>query len=329
MPVRTQHLIAVIATCLLLVPTALAAPAAGVKWRITTSMSAQGMTLPGQTTEVCQPVNSNETVVMDREQSNCTITERSRRGNTETFAMRCTGEEAMEGRMEITHLGPDHYRGRMRATSADGSFDMTYEGRKLGGSCDPGALERQAQAAVAQGQAQQAAMCRQMAAEGQAAMFVGPGALCSSAADKATLCKVVKDYDGMDRLLATRRAVAAAPRGSAGDDSAQVARLCGFQVDAHATQLCGRAQSAGKMAFLARNCPALAEPIARRECVGRGYTTPVASGYGDFCAAWAQLNGDTASAAEDGGDARAPEERGTGDALREGAREALKGILGF
>jgi hypothetical protein len=315
-------------TACLLAPGAFAAPAAGEKWRITTSMSAQGMTLPGQSSEVCQPVNSNETVVMDREQSNCTITDRRRSGNTESFAMRCTGEEPMEGRMEITHLGPDHYRGRMRATSNDGTFEMTYEGRKLGGSCDPGALERQAQAAVAQSQAQLAATCRQMAAEGQASMFLGPDATCSSASDKAALCKVVKDYAGMDRLLATRRAAAQAPRGYP-DDSAQVAALCGFQVDAHATQLCGRAQSAGKMAFLARNCPTLAEPIARRECVGRGYTTPVASGYGDFCAAWAQANGDTASAEADSGDARAPEERGTGDALREGAREALKGILGF
>jgi hypothetical protein len=313
---------------------ALAAPAAqnGVKWRVTTSMSMQGMTIPAQSAEVCQPLNSDQTAMMSRDQDhNCTITNHRRTGNTESFDMRCTGEQDMQGRMEITHLGPDHYRGRMRATSKEGTFDMNYEGQKLGGSCDAGAVERQARAAVAQSQAQVAAMCRQAAASGDPTMFVGEGAICTAAADKTALCKTVKDYDGFGRLLDGRRAAAQTPNGASFDNSGAVARLCGIQIDAQQQKLCTGAQAARKMAFLCANCPALADPIGQRECVGRGYTTPVAAPYRDFCSAWASTTAGAAATgtadAQSGEDARSPTERGR-DAVREGA-EALRGILGF
>lgn len=314
--------------------TALAAPAAqnGVKWRVTTSMSMQGMTIPAQSAEVCQPLNSDQTAMMSRDQDhNCTISNHRRTGNTESFDMRCTGEQDMQGHMEITHLGPDHYRGRMRATSREGTFDMNYEGKKLGGSCDAGAVERQARAAVAQGQAQIAATCRQAAASGDATLFVGEGALCTAAADKAALCRSVKDYDGFGRLLDGRRAAAQMPNGASFDNSGAVARLCGIQIEAQQQKLCAGAQAARKLAFLGANCPALADPIGQRECAGRGYTTPVAAPWRDFCSAWANTTAGAAAngsaEAQAGEDARSPADRGR-DAVREGA-EALKGILGF
>jgi hypothetical protein len=41
------------------------------------------------------------------------------------------------------------------------------------------------------------------------------------------------------------------------------------------------------LVFLARQCPVQAQPIAQRECAGRGYTTPPAAKYRDFCSNYA------------------------------------------
>lgn len=315
---------------------AYAAPASaantGVTWRITTSMSMQGMSIPGQSTEVCQPLNAPTTVPAANQDSNCSVTNHRRTGNTETFDMRCTGEEPMQGRMEITHLGPDHYRGRMRATTAEGTVEFAYEGRKLGRSCDAGAIERQINAAAAQGTAQLAEMCRTMAAEGEPSQFIGSKPLCTAAADRAALCSAIKGYQGFGKLLENRRFAIAQAAAGVVDNSDAVAGLCRIRIDSHLQQLCGGAEAAGQLAFLGAQCPSLAEPIARRECVGRSFSTPVAARYVDFCNAWIAVNqpqgqGSTTADAT-GEDARAPREEPR-NPIREGAREALKGILGF
>jgi hypothetical protein len=102
----------------------------GTKWRITTSMSGMGMSLPSRVTESCV-TGSGQDQPAPTAQSDCQFTETSRSGATVQFAVQC---KSMKGTGTISYAS-DHYSGKFDMQSDRGAMSVTYDGQKLG-SCD-------------------------------------------------------------------------------------------------------------------------------------------------------------------------------------------------
>lgn len=346
MSVARTAVLTLLSTAMLSAPAAFAQKPPGYepgeKWRTTMSMSAMGMSMPGQTTEVCVLKGGDQTPVpVDK---NCQVSDHKRSGNKESFRMACTGKDAMKGTMEIVYESPDHYRGKMLVESADGEMTMNYDGRKLPGECDAGEMKRKLAAAEAQGNAQVAKTCREGAQNGQTGLFTGAAPACKDPKDKQVFCSNVQGYKIFGVLSQQERyASRGRPAGIESKPLMASAKACGFNTDAKRAQLCGGAEGKGEWAFLANECPALAKPLAQRECAGRGFTTPVAPQYQAFCSAYAQAasgagigadNASSGAAAASAGatqsgdaDTEEPEKKSVGDKAKDSVKK-LRGLLG-
>ena len=98
-----------------------------------------------------------------------------------------------------------------------------------------------------------------------------------------------------------------------------VEKYCGVAAGSTLTRLCADANQREDLDFLGAKCPALAAPIAQRECAGRDYTTPPAQKYQSFCNSYAR------DMMQGGGDSGVvPKAQ---DVLKEGAKR-LKGLFG-
>ncbi|MCC7200574.1 MAG: DUF3617 family protein, partial [Gammaproteobacteria bacterium] len=128
---------------------ATAAPAAGKTgefWEIKQSMRMEGMSMPAMSNKVCVPQNPPSDRLVPKGDDNCKTTSFKQSGNKTTYSIACTGKDAMTGTGEFERLGPDAYRGRSTMRSADGEMSMEFEGRKVGGACDPEEPMKRAQA---------------------------------------------------------------------------------------------------------------------------------------------------------------------------------------
>jgi Protein of unknown function (DUF3617) len=266
----------------------------GEKWRITSSMQMSGMSMPNMSSEVCkQP--GDDTVPMKTEK-NCEVYDIKRSGNVQSFRMRCTGKDSMEGSAQLTYLGPDHYQGKMEMTASGEAMTMNMEGRKLG-RCDGGEINLQAKKMQAQAEQQMAAasvmmaeQCRSMAAEAVSPMVMKTQ--CKDPADHKTFCAAVQTHDKFMNLSEMEKM---------GDGSSrpltESAELCGFAVDAQRTQLCGTAEQTGKLKFIASQCPAQATALAAAQCAGRSYTS-ISDQYRDFCSSYASTEPEDGAASK-------------------------------
>ena len=126
------RLAAVSALAFVLLP--LQAQAPGDLWQVTTKMLMPGMTMPGQTSQVCAAKTWTKPPGGERE--GCTLSGFAMNGNTASWDTVCTGQQTMKGHGEITRTG-DTYKGTIKL-SADG-FAMTIEleGKKLGDCPNP------------------------------------------------------------------------------------------------------------------------------------------------------------------------------------------------
>jgi hypothetical protein len=336
------------------------APTPGDRWRTTMSMEMMGMKMPGTTNEVCTPRNSTESPVQP--DKDCTISNRKRVGNTESFDMACTGKDAMSGRMEMTQESPSRWRGKMVVNSKEGEMTMNYSGEKLPGECDASELERKMNQMKAQGDARMARECLNAAKPESLnpMLFVGAAAMaCTDAASRKSYCESARTYRGYASVASYQRlgsspmykGVEAASYKSVVADTG---KLCGFNPETVRTQLCGTAQGKKEWKYLAEVCPEISAPLAQRECAGRDFTTPVSPPFVDFCSAYAaagrgaspagpaSAGGDdpaaspgSASTASQGGQAGnesadAEAEKSTDkakEALNKG-KQALKGLFG-
>lgn len=261
----------------------------GEKWQTTTSMQMMGMSMPGQSTEVCVPKNSDQSPIpLDK---NCKVLDEKRSGNKITSRMVCTGKDAMEGTMEIVYDGPGHYRGKMAAKSADGEITMNYEGRKLPGECDAGEIKRKTAAAEARANAQIAQSCKESAQDALKGypLFTGATPMCKDPKDRQVFCASVQGYRGFGMLAQQERL----SHHDARQDLAvrpltDSAKSCGFDVEARRSELCRDAERKHEWKFFANECPALATVLARRECAGRNDSNPPAAEYREFCLAYSQ-----------------------------------------
>jgi len=101
-------------------------------WEVTSTMTMEGMRVPGPPTQVCAKAGENAPPPM---QNDCQITDHKTTGNRTTFRVTCTGKEPMSGTGEMT-TGPNSYQGIMRLSAKmDGeTTNMTteYSGSLIG-----------------------------------------------------------------------------------------------------------------------------------------------------------------------------------------------------
>lgn len=270
----------------------------GDRYRVKTTFDMQGMPfqMPAQSTEVCTAKDGGSATMVPHE-DNCHITGFERSGNKSRFRMECTGKDAMSGEGETELLGPDAYRGSIRATTqADGeSMAMTirFEGTRIG-ACDYAT-----ESPEAIGKAMVAQTCESQIDSAHAwKMFVGDKATCVGS--KAKYCANLvrqadalvdparfpaqeigfpwQGYEACGRPRATIVAKACSSAQARGDLD-----FIGAQCPALLGPACAAADARAKPGFVAQYCPEQARALAAQHCEGRGYTAMSTSPYRDFC----------------------------------------------
>jgi len=304
----------------LAVPVAAPVPAQepGNLWEVTTSMEGAGMTMPAQTQQVCAPVNAEGPEAMAGGDNQCQMTDIRRSPGKFSYKVQCPQGS---GTGEMTYQGNDSYTQVMTMTMEGTTMKMSTRGKRVG-SCDASQVKKQIAAIQSQAAAGMAQAC------GGVVQQMLPAQLQSLECDakyKTQLCERFGTKDGY-RAVAARQ-----PMGEPMMDSGtlpEVAKYCGVQAEQVRERLCNQANSSGDLDFLGAQCPALAQPIAQRECAGRGFTTPPAEKYRDFCSNYArEMMDGGANGAAAPAPASPPAKPSADDVLKEGAKR-LKGLFG-
>ncbi len=264
----------------------------GEKWRITSSMQMQGMSMPGRSSEICKAAGSQDPPMETNK--DCQMYDAKRTGNTQTFKMRCTGKDAMEGEAEFTYLGPDHYKGTMKMAAQGQQMTMNYEGQKLG-ACDGSELNIQAQKMIEQSQQQSAQMMREQCREAaKSATMPSMMANCKDPQDIKTYCSNFQTYKNflaqadMQRMSSGQNPMVGQMPGMSGKPLDDSAKLCSTSVESVRANLCGSAEAKGELDFLVKECSAQSLELAKAQCAGRNYTT-VNEKYRGFCSNYASM----------------------------------------
>jgi len=292
----------------------------GNLWEVTTSMEGAGMKMPGQTQQVCAPANAEGPEAMSGDDNRCQMTDVQRSPGRFSYKVQCPDGS---GTGEMTYQGRDSYTQVMTMTMDGETMKMSTQGRRIG-SCDASKVKKQIAGIQAQAAAGMAQAC------GSVLEQMVPAQLQSLECDakyKTQLCERFGTKAGFS-LVASRQ-----PMGNSMMDSGtlpEVAKFCGVQAEPLRERLCNDASKAGDLDFIGGQCPALAQPIAQRECAGRGFTTPPAEKYRDFCSNYARamMDGGSGDAAASATPPETPAaEPSTDDVLKEGAKR-LKGLFG-
>ena len=262
----------------------------GEKWKITSTMQMAGMSMPGMSSEICkQPGDDNVPI---KTEDNCQVYDVTRNGNVQSFKMRCTGKNAMEGSAQFTYLGSDRYQGKMQVTTQGETMNMTYEGQKLG-RCDGSETNLQAKKQLAQAQQQMidsdrmmAEQCHKMAAEATSAHLMQTS--CKDPADIKTFCSTITTHDRFQSSAEAEKQTTERGTGNypGAKPLSEAAQLCGFSVDSERKRLCSTAEQSGKLGFISSQCPVEAAALAQMHCAGRSYTH-ISEKYRNFCATFA------------------------------------------
>lgn len=291
----------------------------GNLWEVTTSMEGGGMKMPAQTQQVCAPVTAEGPEAMSGGDNRCQMTDIQRSPGRFSYKVQCPDGS---GTGEMTYQGKDSYTQVMTMTMDGETMKMSTQGRRIG-SCDASKVKKQIAGIQAQAAAGMAQAC------GSIVEQMLPGQLASLECDpeyKKQLCDRFGTTDGYGAVAARQ------PMGEPMLDSGtlpEVAKYCGVQAEQVRERLCNDANAAGDLDFIGAQCPALAQPIAQRECAGRGFTTPPAEKYRDFCSNYARemMDGGAGAAAESGTPASPAAKPSADDVLKEGAKR-LKGLFG-
>lgn len=298
------------------------APEPGDEWRITMSMSAEGFNMPGRTSTQCI-ARAQRAYAPEPDDKNCRVLDVQTSGDTTTMRMVCTGDEPMEGTGTFTTTDKI-MKGEMVMKMRRGTARMTYAGENTGKACDAKALERQANAMIAQGQAATEKYCTDSARAGTlASLFFGANATCADAKYKQMYCGNVKGERGYE-MLANEAQIATSTRNP--NPVPDIERACGISMAGMERELCTTAEQRKSWTFLAKSCPAQAQPLAAAQCAGRGYTAMAESPYRAFCSAYGIEPVSSDDAAAKPADAPAPAKPAEGG-VRRGIR-GLRGVLG-
>jgi hypothetical protein len=240
--------------------------ATGEYWQVKQQVSMDGMAMPAMDNRVCIPTDAPDETLVPAGDDSCRTTGFQTRGNKTTYRFECTGEEPMSGQGEFERLGPDAYRGRTTMTSKDGEMIMEFEGRKVGGACDPEAPMKQFQAQMAQGLAEACLAQGESLApperNPQLPAELDPGC---DRANKEAYCEGVKSRLGG---VTDRQGFASVARV---DGWRKAASFCGVDPDAMEKRHCGQAVADKDYGYVAQYCEADARRIGAT-CAGRDGT---------------------------------------------------------
>lgn len=291
-----------------------AAPAAfgqaipGHNWSITTSMEMEGMKLPGQKQQLCIADDAEGPDAMTGEDQRCTMSDVKSAPGRYSYKVTCPDGS---GTGEMIYHGKDSYTSKMTIT-ADGETMVIVSEGKRGGSCDARQVNKQVAALEAQAAAGMQQSCSGMV---DAMLPAGLDSANCEAKYKTQLCARLNTQEGY-RTASERQ-----PTGDPSIDSgtlSSVEKYCGVAAGSTQKRLCDEANQREDLDFLGAQCPALAAPIAQRECAGRSFSTPPAQKYRDFCNNYAR------DMMQGGDSGMVPK---TQDVLKEGAKR-LKGLFG-
>ena len=285
----------------------------GNLWEVTTSMEAAGMKMPGSTQQVCAPVSAEGPEAMAAKDDRCEVSDVKRSPGKFSYKVKCPEGS---GSGEMTYQGKESYASVVTMTMDGDTMKMSSKGKRIG-SCDASQLKKQVAAVEAQGQAAMAQACADVPAQMLPALLT---TLNCDAKYKKQLCDRLGTKAGFTDVGARQ------PTGEAMMDSGtlpEAAKFCGVQPESLRERLCADASKTEDLNFLGAQCPALAQPIAQRECAGRSFSTPPAEKYRDFCNSYARsmMQGSGGDAA---GDSPMPTKESV---LQEGAKR-LKGLFG-
>jgi hypothetical protein len=271
---------------------ALAQGIEGEKWKVTNTMQMGGMSMPGQTSEICKQPDAGAEQPPIRTDDSCQIYDMKRSGNVQSFKMRCTGEDKVEGSAQLTYVSPDHYKGRMEMTTGGETMVMNYEGQKLG-KCDGTEANFVAKKIMADAERtqkeierQQIQRCHELAAEANDPFFLMQ---CKDPADKRTYCEAVRKPDNFRRLAQEERRrarVSSIANDPSNKPLTESARICGFSLEQERDAMCKIAEQKNDLSFIATECGAMAAGIAAQQCAGRRYTA-INARYRSFCSEYA------------------------------------------
>jgi hypothetical protein len=313
------------ATALCVVGTALAqAPVPGERWRQTSSMEMQGMSMPMPPTTMCVPVGRAAEALAGGgpdPDTRCTMSNVKESGNSFSADITCVSKKdgTFTGRVENVQESPSKNRGRMTMNSKEGSMVMNTVSEKIGGQCDAAEVERNMRKLVAQSEA---AGKRQMAEieqqTNQACMeslssvrsdpanvarhviaFLGSGdgrpTLCTKQANaRQTICSAAQTRAGFGALSRQERATAS----QTGQGEAvtrpltYVFKSCGLgasapQINAVKDKLVASAETEGDWGFFIDFAPKTrVDAIGNTNCTGRGFSSARSPRYARFCAIW-------------------------------------------
>ena len=113
---------------------------AGDLYEVTVKMEMAGMPMqmPAMTQRNCVKKGGSDADLVPH-QENCKVTDTKRTGNRMTFAIACTGRDAMKGTGDFTFAG-DGYSGQIRLTgkmeNEDVQMTQAITGRRIG-ACTP------------------------------------------------------------------------------------------------------------------------------------------------------------------------------------------------
>ena len=308
---------------------ALAEP--GDLWEVTTEMKIagmEGMHMPPRTQKVCSPKQSDQPAGIPKPENNdCEMYDLQRAGGKVSWKMRCTGKHAASGSGEMNYQGKDSYNGVMKMSADGRDMEMHMNGHRVG-DCDAAEQRRQvdkikADAAKAQTQAAQykEQMCASAVDNMLYAQLRAESGLNCDPKYKLDFCKRYVTEDGYN-TLASRGDQPIPP--STEPPLQEIGTVCGAKPEVVLGNLCANADKTESLVFLARHCPTQAQPIAQRECAGRGYTTPPAAKYRDFCSNYAGkllATGSDASSA-------APNPAEKKETSLDKGKKALQGLFG-
>jgi hypothetical protein len=292
----------------------------GDLWKVSTTMSMNGMDLPmgPQSHDVCSdrawtrpPIGSGD--------KDCQVSNVVNTPSKTTWDMVCSGEHAMKGTGEMHRTGPDDYTGTMNMTGDDGSFVMKMKGHKVG-ECDVAAVRKERADTIARVQAQSDAAVKMQAdvvkqtCEGSAnaldlMTLTMPGGICSDPAYKAAFCAKMKTREGYGIL--------AAPGRPPQYGLAEAGKYCGVDPGSLLAGFCSEAMTQRDLSFIGANCPDQTKEIAAKECGGIDTTSEMNSEIGRFCGAYAR----DAMAKDAGNQEAKPETK------KDKTKKILKGIF--
>lgn len=313
----------------------------GELWEVSTVMNVPGMPagMGSQKSQVCR----DKDAPAGPPRSDCKISNHKRSGLTESMTVSCPRQDAMQ--VEMTYnAARTEYKGTMKS----GDMVINTSGRKVG-ACDPQVAKAQTDAKVAAAKKQGAEASAQLAkvndgrikgcAEAVETMNVSKLDVIPMCAQNPATCKLSpQDKDGLRVQTACRASADEYCKRyqtmdgflkARGDE--QGARLCKTTPQQVRASLCPRAAQTENLAFVGRQCPAEAKPIAKAHCVGRDYTSK-RDKYTDFCVAYlSQHGGEEDSGGPAGRPAAEKKAATTGDKVNDAAQQGinkLKGLFG-